>query len=83
MADYSLGIDAGTSSIKVGLLNLSTLKLEDCIEKDYENSSEQRSVIIWDQTLKAIKESVSKLKDINDIKTIGLSGQLLWSFPKS
>ncbi len=76
MADYSLGIDTGTSSIKVGLLNLSTLKLEDCIEKNYENSSEQRSVIIWNQTLEAIKESVSRLKDINDIKAIGLSGQM-------
>ncbi len=76
MVDYSLGIDAGTSGVKVGLLNLSTLRLEDCIEKDYENSSEQRSAIICDQTLEAIKESASRLKDINDIKAIGLSGQM-------
>jgi xylulokinase len=74
--DYTLGIDLGTSGVKAGLLNLSTLKLEFDALREYDDSPEQDPEILWGQTIAAVKESVSLLGGRGRVRSIGLSGQM-------
>jgi xylulokinase len=73
---YTLGIDLGTSGVKAGLLNLSTLKLEFVSMREYDDSPEQDPEVLWAQTIAAVKESVSLHDGRGQIRAIGLSGQM-------
>jgi xylulokinase len=73
---YTLGIDLGTSGVKAGLLNLSTLRLETVSTRPYDDSSEQDTAVLWGQTLQAVKESLSSLGGGSQVMAIGLSGQM-------
>jgi xylulokinase len=74
--EYALGIDLGTSGVKAGLLNLSTLKLEFVSMREYDDSPEQDPAVLWNQTIAAVKESVSSHGGYVHIRAIGLSGQM-------
>ncbi len=74
--EYTLGIDLGTSGIKAGLLNLSTLQFEFVSMREYDDSPEQNPEILWDQTIEAVKESVTSLGRSGQVRAIGLSGQM-------
>ena len=74
--EYALGIDLGTSGVKAGLLDLSTLKLEFVSMREYEEASVQDPEILWGQTIQAVKDSVSLLDSRGRVRTIGLSGQM-------
>jgi len=76
MVEYTLGIDIGTSSVKAGILDLSTFKLHFLASREYDSSAEQESGVIWNQTLKTLKETVGQLKETDSIRAIGLSGQM-------
>lgn len=76
MTEYCLGIDIGTSNVKVGILNLSTFGLEFNSSETYDSSPEQESGEIWEKTLKALKSSVYMLKNKEPIVAFGLSGQM-------
>lgn len=58
MANYSLGIDVGTSGVKAGILNLAELQLEHIAQRGYDSSATQDAGTIWNQTIEAVKESV-------------------------
>jgi xylulokinase len=73
---YTLGIDLGTSGVKAGLLDLSTLMLEFVSMREYEDSPEQNPVVLWDQTIQAVKESIRLLGGRGQVSSIGLSGQM-------
>ena len=75
-AVYALGIDLGTSGVKSGLLNLSTMELEFVSIREYDDSPEQSPEVLWTQMIEAVKESVSKLGRRGQVGMIGLSGQM-------
>ncbi len=72
----SLGIDMGTSGVKSGLLNLSSMRLDNISMRAYDNSPEQDPDILFGQTLETIKESVGLLGGKGRVIAIGLSGQM-------
>jgi xylulokinase len=74
--EYSLGIDLGTSGVKAGLLNLSTMKLEFVAMRQYDDSPEQNPDVLWGQTIAAVKETVNLLEGRGRVLAIGLSGQM-------
>jgi xylulokinase len=76
MTNYIMGVDAGTSSVKAGLLNLSNYKLEYCIKEFYDNAPTQDPELIWKKTVDAIIKSAANLNKNDHIKAIGLSGQM-------
>lgn len=76
MNDYILGIDIGTSNVKVGLLDLSNFPLFCLASRNYDSSAEQSSRMIWVSTLEAIKEITTKINKINKIAAIGITGQI-------
>ena len=76
MTNHILGIDLGTSGVKVGLLNLSTLKLGHIVIREYDNSPEQNPDLLFNLTLEALKQSVDSLGIGKNIKAIGLTGQM-------
>ncbi len=73
---YVLGIDLGTSGVKAGLLDLSTLKLEFVSMRGYAGAPEQDSEVLWEQTIEVVKEAVNFLGGHGQIGAIGLSGQM-------
>lgn len=75
MTEYTLGIDMGTSGVKVGVLDVNTLQLISLAMKAYDNSAHQPSAMLWEATASAIQEAVAGL-DTNEIGAIGLSGQM-------
>ena len=76
MTEYCLGIDIGTSNVKVGMLDLSTFGLEFNSSEPYDSSPEQGSGEIWEKTLKALKSSIRMFKDQGYVVAVGLSGQM-------
>lgn len=76
MADYTLGVDVGTSGVKAGLLNLSTLQLEHVAARSYASSALQPSSMLWEGTLGAVREAVAMLGEAGAVQAIGLSGQM-------
>ncbi|MFC2054533.1 FGGY family carbohydrate kinase [Chloroflexota bacterium] len=76
MNKYTLGIDVGTSGVKAGLLDLSTLKLKYVAVRKYESSVLQRSETLWRQTVAALKDSIAMLGGSGSLEAIGISGQM-------
>jgi xylulokinase len=76
MDSLFLGIDLGTSGVKVGALNLSSLTLKHVTQRGYSNNPEQDTDELIESTLDALKESVSTIRNKDQIKAIGLSGQM-------
>ena len=74
--DYILGIDIGTSSVKVGLLDLSTQKLKNLSSMEYDSSSEQNPEVIWTATLEVLKTISRQIKNNIKLRAIGFSGQM-------
>lgn len=75
MTACTLGIDMGTSGVKVGVLETNTFQLISLSIKAYDNSSYQPSTMLWEATAKAIREAVAPV-DGRAIRAIGLSGQM-------
>jgi len=76
MNKYTLGIDVGTSGVKTGLLDLSTLKLKYVAMRKYESSALQRSETLWGKTVAALKDSIAMLGESGTLEAIGISGQM-------
>lgn len=72
----SLGIDIGTSSVKVGLLDIDSGQLIHVSQRKYDSSALQYSRIIWRETLEALKDTVGAVSDRRSITAAGLSGQM-------
>lgn len=81
---YVIGIDLGTSSVKViavdqaGSIIFSTSESYPIISKD-KDYAEQNPDLWWQSTLKALKETISNVKTINSkyqLKAIGVAGQM-------
>jgi len=71
-----LGIDLGTSGVKVGVLDLSTLRLGHVAYRAYDNTPEQDPDVLSKSTFDALQETVSTLQDKNHVCAIGLTGQM-------
>ena len=76
MSNYAIGLDIGTSSVKAGLLDLSTFKICFLTSREYDNSAEQKSRVLWAKTLEILKEIGNQSKDTGKLTAIGLSGQM-------
>jgi|GEM_PF-1118804 len=75
MKKYILGIDLGTSSVKVGALNLGTLKLERVAGQNYDAGPEQASEVLWSKTQETIKIVCDSISN-GVIEAIGVAGQM-------
>ncbi len=75
MAEYTLGIDMGTSGVKVGVLDLSNFRLIALAMKGYDNSAQQQSTILWESTAAAIREAVGGI-NVKAVRAISFSGQM-------
>ena len=75
MEELILGIDLGTSGVKVGILDIASLALAHIVFREYDNSAEQDTDELLGMTLDAIKESVSSVEGKKQIRAIGLTGQ--------
>jgi xylulokinase len=75
MTEYTLGVDMGTSGVKVGVLDLSVFKLITLAMQSYNNSPEQPSTMLWEATASAIREAVAGI-DARAIQAISFSGQM-------
>lgn len=79
---YFLGIDLGTSSVKIILVDengdiVASMSKEYDIYFPFPNWAEQNTKEWWDATKEGIRELIEKYRiDSNDIKSIGLSGQM-------
>ena len=76
MSNLVLGIDLGTSGVKVGVLDLSTRRLGRVAYRVYDNTPEQDPDVLFERTLEALQESVRTLPDKEKIRAIGLTGQM-------
>lgn len=74
--EYILGIDLGTSSVKVGLLNLHTGALDAFHACQYDGYSEYDSTALWERTQEAIYEVSTKTGNNTNVAAIGISGQM-------
>ena len=75
MTAYALGIDLGTSGVKVAVLDLSTFKLIALAMQGYDNSPHQPSTMLWEATAATIREAAAGI-DVRAIRGISLSGQM-------
>lgn len=79
--NYYIGIDIGTSSVRT-LITDEQGKIKALASKEYpiyipkENFAEQEPEYWWNSTVETIRKTLSKLDNINNIKAIGLSGQM-------
>ena len=76
MKKYTLGVDVGTSGVRAGLLDLSTMKLKYVAMRKYKSSALQRSETLWGQTFAALKDSIAMLGGSGSLEAIGISGQM-------
>ncbi len=76
MEDLVLGIDLGTSGVKVGLLDIASLTVVHVAFREYDHSPEQDADELFKSTLDALKESVSTVEEKKQIRAIGLTGQM-------
>jgi xylulokinase len=76
MKDYALGIDLGTSGVKAGLVDLTTIKLEYVSTRSYPDNAEQNLETLWEKTVDCIRESVNLLGGQGTVTAIGLTGQM-------
>lgn len=76
-----MGIDVGTSSVKVLICDeagkeISFASQQYDIEIPQQGYAQQDMDHIWEQTIISIKEAISSLSCVDDIKGIGFSGQM-------
>jgi xylulokinase len=76
LSSLILGIDLGTSGVKVGVLNLATMGLGHVAYRPYDNTPEQDPDVLFEKTFEALQESISNLRDKGKIGAIGLTGQM-------
>ncbi len=75
MPTYTLGIDLGTSGVKVAVLDLSNFELIALAMQSYDNSPLQPSMMLWDATAATVRHAVAGV-DPRAIQAIGFSGQM-------
>ena len=75
MADYTLGIDMGTSGVKVAVLDLSHFRLIALAMQSYNNAALQPSTMLWEATAATIRKAVAGI-DVQAIRGVGLSSQM-------
>ena len=75
MTEYALGIDMGTSGVKVAVLDLSRFRLVALAMQGYDNSPQQPSTMLWNATADTVREAVAGI-DAHAIRAISLSGQM-------
>lgn len=75
MADYTLGIDMGTSGVKVAVLDLSRFRLVALAMQSYDNAALQPSTMLWEATAATIRKAVAGI-DVKAIRGVGLSSQM-------
>ncbi len=75
MTAYTLGIDLGTSGVKVAVLDLRTFKLIALAMQGYDNSPHQLSTMLWEATAATIRKAAAGI-DVQAIQGISLSGQM-------
>ena len=75
---HTLGIDLGTSSIKVGLLNLTTLRLDSLASRELPGGPEVPAADLWLQTRRTIQVALDMLggREREALLAIGVSGQM-------
>lgn len=73
---YAMGVDIGTSSIKVGMLNLTSLHLEHLASNTLPGDSEIAADFLWLQTWQTIKAAVEMLDGKETVTAIGIAGQM-------
>jgi xylulokinase len=76
LSEFTLGVDLGTSGVKVGLLNLATMGLEAVSQREYTASAEQDPTVLWECTLQAVQELAGSLSGSGTILAIGMTGQM-------
>ena len=76
LKSYTIGIDLGTSGVKVAILDLKTFKLINYASISYNNSSKQDSDMLWKATIEVLGESLKGFSNKGNIKAIGLTGQM-------
>ncbi len=76
MPEYTLGIDIGTSSVKAGLLELSSGRLEYISQRSYDNAALQSTRVSWEKTLEVLQDVGAYISAGGKIAAIGLSGQM-------
>jgi xylulokinase len=60
----------------VGVLELESLSLTHLASRQYDNAPEQDPDVLFEKTLEALQESVSNLRNEDQISAIGLTGQM-------
>ncbi len=75
MTAYTLGVDMGTSGVKVAVLDLSTFKLIALAMQGYDNSPQQSSAMLWEATAATTRKAVAGI-DVSAIRAISFSGQM-------
>ena len=74
-----LGIDVGTTGIKAGLFNVNDRQLEYSVSNNYTKSlpdPEYDADELWNNTLNAIEQVISKLGQNRELCSIGITGQM-------
>lgn len=75
MTEYTLGIDMGTSGVKVGVLDLSNFKLIALAMQGYDHSALQPSTMLWEATAATVCKALATV-NVKAIGAIGLSSQM-------
>lgn len=75
MAEYTLGIDMGTSGVKAAALDLRSCKLVVLAMLGYDNSPQQLSTMLWEATAAVVRKVASGI-DARAIRAISFSGQM-------
>jgi xylulokinase len=73
---YVIGVDIGTTAIKVGAFDLSELHLKSLASKQMGDSLSIPSEELWRQTKDAIREAISAFGNRTEIVAIGVAGQM-------
>lgn len=75
MQHYALGIDLGTSGVKVAVLDLNTFRLIALAMRSYDNAPLQPSGMLWAATAATLREAVAGI-DVHAIRGVSFSAQM-------
>jgi sugar (pentulose or hexulose) kinase len=72
---HTIGIDIGTTGIKVGLLDLATFRLDSLASSEIGDTLELQSGKLWLQIKRTLKEALGRF-DKESVLAIGVGGQM-------
>jgi xylulokinase len=73
---HAIGIDLGTSGIKVGMLNLATLRLDSLASSELEGGPEVLAADLWQRTKHTLTAALDMLGGKGTVVALGVSGQM-------